>query len=85
MGEKYRTERYSTYPSLLDIVNVQNVAVFTDEHPKVPMLRVLTTSSDSAGHKWYNHCSTLEGGILPSLATVKLRMLSGKRKETIYC
>lgn len=40
--------------------------------------------SDSAGHKWYNHCSTLEGAIFPSLAPVKLRGPSGKRKRTVF-
>lgn len=80
-GGKHRTELYSTDPLLLDMLNVQNVAIFTNERPKVPLLRVgTTTSCDSAGQKWYNHCSTLEGGIFPSLATVKLRMSPGKRK-----
>lgn len=36
--------------------------------------------ADSAGHQWYNHCLTVEGGILPSLATVKLRRRCGKEK-----
>lgn len=41
-------------------------------------------NSDSAGHKWYNHCLTLEGSILPSLANFKLRRPSGKRKYSVF-
>lgn len=76
--EKENTEQNSSL-----VLNLQMFALFTDERPKVPLSRVLTTSSDSAGHKWYNHCQTLEGSIFPSFATVNLRGPSGKENITL--
>lgn len=40
MGEN--TVHFSTDSTFLDMLHVQNRAIFTDERPKVPLLQVLT-------------------------------------------
>lgn len=76
--EKIQTKLCSTDPSLLDMLNVQNLAIFTDERPKVPLLRVLTKAliqQDTSGTR---------GRYSPISCNGKAQRPSGKRKYAVF-